>query len=116
MLGKERELNMIHSSADWTKDTGRDCSLQEEKWGKDFKLGKDGFQLHIKEELPMTEMNSCLGGRGGFFSKEKFKYFSRNCVWVPCLQMEKSQSCRLTNSSSLFLVFKVLSHVSISAA
>ena len=64
----------------------------------------------------MTEMNACLGGRGGFFSKEKFKYFSRNCVWVPCLQMEKSQSCRLTNSSSLFLVFKVLSHVSISAA
>lgn len=54
-------------------------------------------------------------GAGEGFFKEKFKYFSRNCVWVPCLQMEKSRSCRLTNSNGLFMVFKVLSHLSISA-
>lgn len=55
-------------------------------------------------------------GQGTGFFKEKFKYFSRNCVWVPRLQMEKSQSCQLTNSNSLFMVFKVLSHLSISAS
>lgn len=34
MLGKERELNMIHSSADWTKDTRGATALCRKKSGE----------------------------------------------------------------------------------
>lgn len=70
---EKRELNMTHSSADWTNDTaGSGCTLKKErKQGNYFKLCEDGSQFCIKEKLPMIEMNACP--RGDFFPKKNSK-------------------------------------------
>lgn len=67
---KKGELNMIHSSADRTNDRPSSCSLKKEKWGNNFKLHEDSFQLCIKEKLLTIETNPCPGE--GFFTQATF--------------------------------------------